>query len=126
LITIAKAGREHVAGIIDVCSRGWSETYKHLYPQEYIDRTIQEFYNEARITEEVLYTSRDWNGWFVAVEDEKVVGAIGGGMMTEDKGEIFVFYMDLNRRGEGIGRSIDCRTKSIWRVRTMGISRKRE
>ncbi len=74
----------------------------------------------------VLYTSRDWNGWFVAVEDEKVVGAIGGGMMTEDKGEIFVFYMDLNRRGEGIGRSIDCRTKSIWRVRTMGISRKRE
>lgn len=59
MITIAKAGREHVAGIIDVCSRGWSETYKHLYPQEYIDRTIQEFYNEARITEEgAVYEQR--------------------------------------------------------------------
>lgn len=39
---------------------------------------------------------KDWDGWFVAVEDNKVLGAIGGGMIGKNKGEVFVLYLDPN------------------------------
>jgi ribosomal protein S18 acetylase RimI-like enzyme len=42
----------------------------------------------------------------VAVEDESVIGAGGGGITQPGVGEIFVLYLDPTRRGEGIGTRI--------------------
>ncbi|MFD2211231.1 GNAT family N-acetyltransferase [Virgibacillus halophilus] len=48
-------------------------------------------------------SNRHWGGYFVAIENEKVVGAGGGGMIGETTGEVFVLYLDPTRRNEGIG-----------------------
>ncbi|MBN8193447.1 GNAT family N-acetyltransferase [Bacillus sp. NTK074B] len=42
-------------------------------------------------------------GYFVAIENEEVLGAGGGGMMSETEGELYVLYLDPSRRNEGIG-----------------------
>jgi GNAT superfamily N-acetyltransferase len=42
----------------------------------------------------------------VAVEDESVIGAGGGGVTEPGVGDIFVLYLDPTRRGEGIGTLI--------------------
>lgn len=67
---------------------------------------IEEFYNPDRILNEVTNTSREWGGYFVAIEGNEVIGAGGGGMIDETAGEVFVLYLNPNRRNEGIGTRI--------------------
>lgn len=64
---------------------------------------IKEFYNKERILDEVTNTNSHWGGYFVAVENDEVIGAGGGGMIGETEGEIFVLYLNPQRRNEGIG-----------------------
>ena len=103
MITVKKANLKHVEGIAEVCTNGYKATYNDSHSNEYIERIIKEFYNYERISMEITNSGKDWDGWFVAVEDNKVLGAIGGGMIGKNKGEVFVLYLDPNRRGEGIG-----------------------
>lgn len=102
-IQVVRADISHVEGIAKVCTDGWLATYEGLHSQEYIDRVIEEYYNHERIHKEVLTNDENWYGWFVALENGQVVGAIGGGTTGEKCGEIFVLYLDPNRRREGIG-----------------------
>ncbi|HDX9580778.1 TPA: GNAT family N-acetyltransferase [Bacillus pseudomycoides] len=102
-IQVVRADISHVEGIAKVCTDGWLATYDGLHSQEYIDRVIEEYYNHERIHKEVLTNDEYWYGWFVALENGQVVGAIGGGTTGEKRGEIFVLYLDRNRRREGIG-----------------------
>jgi GNAT superfamily N-acetyltransferase len=106
MIHIRKADPTHVQGISDVCSAGYRATYGETHTKEYIERIIQEFYNTDRIRNEVTSTSREWGGYFVAVEDNEVIGAGGGGMIASNTGEIFVLYLDPYRRHEGIGTKL--------------------
>lgn len=103
---VIKAGIKHVEGIIRVCTEGYWATYSDLYSDDYIERVVADFYNIERVTKEVTVTSLSWGGYFVAVEDEKVIGAGGGGMISSQSGEVFVLYMDPNRRNEGVGTRI--------------------
>ncbi|MGD7008638.1 GNAT family N-acetyltransferase [Metabacillus sp. 84] len=106
LIEVKKADIQHIEGIIKVCSDGYRATYINTHSLEYIERIISEFYNYDRVHKEVLHSNDGWNGYFIALEGEKVVGAIGGGLIDKDKGEVFVLYLDPNRRGEGIGTQL--------------------
>lgn len=103
MVDIIKASKDHVKGIARVCTEGYWSTYSGLLPAEYIERIVKEFYNQQRILKEVTHTDRNWGGYFVALEDEEVIGAGGGGMIGDTSGEIFVLYMDPKRRNEGIG-----------------------
>ncbi|PQD96707.1 GNAT family N-acetyltransferase [Pradoshia eiseniae] len=103
MIEIKLADLTHVKGIQDVCSRGYRATYPGLRSKDYIEKVIEEFYNQERITKEVTEHSRHWGGYFVAVENGQVIGAAGGGMESDTLGELYVLYLDPNRRGEGIG-----------------------
>lgn len=105
-IHITKANERHIKGIANVCTKGYWATYGDTHPKEYIERITQEFYNPTRISKEVATSTRDWGGYFVAVENEKVVGAGGGGMTGASTGELFVLYIDPIRRKEGIGTAI--------------------
>lgn len=112
MIDILKANASHVEGISKVCSDGYWATYNGLRSEEYIKRVIKEFYNHERILKEVNNTGRDWGGYIVAVEDNEVIGAIGGGMIGETSGEVFVLYLNPERRNEGIGtRLLNALTK---------------
>ncbi|MCA0149641.1 GNAT family N-acetyltransferase [Rossellomorea vietnamensis] len=103
MIHIQKANRSHVQGIKKVCSEVNRATYRDIYTKEYIERVIEEFYNEERILKEVTSLDRHWGGYYVALENDEVIGAGGGGMISETEGELYVLYLDPTRRNEGIG-----------------------
>lgn len=114
MVTIQKANEEHIDGIAKVCIDAYWATYSELLSSEYINRMIREFYTYDRILKEITITNRQWNGWIVAVDDGMVVGAGGGGMISENHGELFVLYLDPNRRKEGLGSMIlDAVTKEL-------------
>ena len=106
MIEVKKAGIEQINGIIQVCSDGYRDTYRETHTDEYIERMIKEFYYYERIYQEVTDTSSGWDGWYVAVEDGTVVGAIGGGLIGEHQAEVFVLYLDPKRQREGIGSTL--------------------
>lgn len=106
MIHITLANPDHVAGISKVCSDGYWATYRETHSEKYIQGIIEEFYNHDRILKEVSEMSRDWGGYFVALEDGEVLGAIGGGMVGEGIGEVFVLYLNPDRRNEGIGTKL--------------------
>jgi len=89
-------------GIARVCAEGWRDTYQHIYRPEEIETVISDYYTPERITAEII-APEGWDGWIVAVESGKVIGAGGGGMTDPGVGEIFVLYLDPTRRGEGLG-----------------------
>ena len=66
---------------------------------------IAEYCEPERIRREIA-APEGWDGWIVAVEEETVIGAGGGGMTEPGVAEIFVLYLDPTRRGEGIGTLI--------------------
>ncbi len=101
-ICIRRAESDDAAGIARVCAEGWRDTYKGIYEPERIEATIAEYYTPERIGAEIS-APEDWDGWIVAVEHGRVIGAGGGGMIDSGVGEIFVLYLDPARRGEGIG-----------------------
>lgn len=103
---IRKAQAEDAAGIRNVCAAGNRETYRDLLPKHEIERVIEKFYNEQRILSEIENTNQDWNGWFVAVDEGKVVGAGGGGFTGEEVAEVFVLYLDPERKYQGIGTQL--------------------
>ncbi|WP_229720305.1 GNAT family N-acetyltransferase [Oceanobacillus neutriphilus] len=100
-----KANDSHVKGISSVCIRAYWATYGETHSKEWIEKVIR-VYNRARILREVSESNRDWGGYFVAIENGKVVGAAGGGMIDEEIGELFVIYADPDRRNEGIGSGL--------------------
>ena len=101
---LRKAVLEDIQGICRVCSAGWRASYQNLLPKATIEKVIADFYNLERVRSEVL-DPKDWNGWWVA-RDSEVVAAGGGGMIDETKCELFVIYVDPDRRGEGIGTQL--------------------
>ncbi len=101
-----KAGPDEVKGIARVCSEGWCATYGYLEDESYVNSVIEEYYNVNRIENEVTQFSENWHGYFVAKKDGEVVGAIGGGTIAAELVEIFVFYMDPNKRNRGIGTKL--------------------
>lgn len=106
MFIICKANESHVEGIAKVCTEGYWATYQELFAKEHIERVVEEFYSCERILGEVTTSDQNWGGYFVAVEDGVVVGAGGGGIIGEATGELFVLYVDPNRRNEGIGTMI--------------------
>lgn len=101
---VVRAGPEDAEAIARVCSDAWRETYRGLHSDEHIGAVIHEFYNLERVRREVSGPpTREWGGYLIAKEGERVVGAIGGGMIAPETGEVFVLYLDPKRRGEGIG-----------------------
>lgn len=106
MISIQKADESNVDGIVRVCTAGQWATYGDLYTKEYIERVIAEFYNRDRVLKEVTTSTQEWGGYFVALDTGEVVGAGGGGMTGDDAGEVYVLYMDPDRRGEGVGTKL--------------------
>lgn len=87
-------------------------TYSGLYSERYIEALVTKYYSVERIEQETTSTDKGWHGYMVAEMDGEIVGTIGAGMRNETEGEIYVFYMDPEMRGKGIGsRLLDFCTK---------------
>ncbi|WP_342770082.1 GNAT family N-acetyltransferase [Oceanobacillus chungangensis] len=103
---VQMANERHVQGIVDVCTRAYRITSQDFLTKEYIDRRCEEFFNEKRVHKEVTEHSPYWGGYFVALEGACVIGTGGGGMTGQETGELFVLYIEPDRRNEGIGSKI--------------------
>jgi GNAT superfamily N-acetyltransferase len=101
-LVIRRAEAHDAEGIARVCAAGWSNTYRGIKEPDRIEAVIAEYYTPERISREIA-APEGWDGWMVAVENDTVIGAGGGGMTEPGVGEIFVLYLDPPRRGEGIG-----------------------
>ena len=106
MIKVMKAEEQHIDGIIKVCSSGYWATYGNMFSKNYISGIIEQFYNYNRVEKEVNFSNYEWGGYYVALDNNEVVGAGGGGMIQEAVGELFVLYVDPERRNEGIGSQI--------------------
>ncbi|WP_051317336.1 GNAT family N-acetyltransferase [Ectobacillus panaciterrae] len=100
---LTKAAPEHIDGILSVCIKGWRSTYTEIRSSDYIERVIKNYYNYNRIYDEIMASEEGHYTWYVALEDDIVVGTIAGGPIDSQTGEIFGFYVDYERRGQGIG-----------------------
>ena len=102
---IRKAILADVPGISRVCSAGYRATYPDLLSDEEIEATVAEWYSLDRIYHDVVHPE-GWNGWWVALDDQTVVGAGGGAFIAPASSELYVLYMDPQRRGEGLGTAL--------------------
>lgn len=102
-LLVRKAQQGDEQGIVDVCVAAQWNTYNDLYSKEYIEGVIQKFYTVERIQKEIGETNRDWNGYFVALLNNEIVGAIGGGVDDKGISEVYVLYLDPEKRNKGIG-----------------------
>lgn len=78
-------------------------TYKNLYSEAYVQQLILKYYNVERIEQEITTIDRSWNGYLLAELRGEIVGVIGGGMIDESNAEIYVFYIEPDEIGLGIG-----------------------
>lgn len=102
-ILVRFARQDEAKAISHLLSKCQWFTYRTLYSDAYIERLISKYYNVERIEREITTIDKSWHGYFVAEMDGNLLGVIGGGMRDESDGEIYVFYMDPDYRGMGIG-----------------------
>lgn len=105
MIRVRFAKVEDGPAISDICSEAWRITYDQLYSKPYIQKVVTDFYNLDRIQKECQESSPAWHGYMVAVEGDEVVGCIGGAC-AGDVGFIYVFYVKVDRKGQGIGSAL--------------------
>lgn len=105
-ITVQKATVDDVKAISEICSSSWIETYQGIYPENYIQQVIREYYNPERVTKEVLETSKYWNGYWVAKRGNQVLGCIGGGVDDQNAGHVYVFYVRPDIKRQGVGSAL--------------------
>ncbi|MBM7839168.1 GNAT superfamily N-acetyltransferase [Alkalihalobacillus xiaoxiensis] len=106
MIHVTYAKLEHAKGIQSVCTDGYWASYSHMLPSDQIKNVCEEFYNLPRIENEITETSREWLGYMVALDEDEVVGAIGGGFTGPHTAEVFVLYLNPIRRNERIGTAL--------------------
>ncbi|MEU9820283.1 GNAT family N-acetyltransferase [Pseudonocardia alni] len=101
--TVRAAVPADAPGIADVCTRAYRATYRDLLPEAFVDDVVARFYDETRVRSETVPAPPHWLGYVVAEEAGSVVGAAGGAITGAGVGELYVLYLDPDRRGEGIG-----------------------
>ncbi|MFT4288261.1 GNAT family N-acetyltransferase [Nocardioides sp.] len=106
--TVRLATSADVAAICRICETGYRFVTTGILAAATVDRIVREFYDPERVAGEVDPTgfSAHWQGYLVAELDGRVVGAAGGGLVAEDVGQLYVIYLDLDHRGQGIGSAL--------------------
>lgn len=118
---VRRARLEDVTGIIKVCSDGWRETYQDLVPQSYIEQVVADYYNEERVTREYAEDTPYYHGYWVAEKDDEVLGCIGGGIDEQNAGHVYVFYVHLDVKRQGIGTAL-LEAFTAYQKRAYGIT----
>lgn len=107
-MNVRAATTDDVAGIRQVAQRTWDAAYEDVVGREEIDAAMQEWYAPEAVERQV---EAEDTGYFVAVEDDQVVGyASSGPSGVEDCGELYSIYVHPDRWGDGVGSRLLART----------------
>jgi len=104
IIRQAQPGDEDA--IANVCSTCQWSTYEAIYTKEEITEIIEKYYTPARISKEITEISTEWHGYYVAEVEGQIIGAIGGGMTEKGIAEIYVLYLQPEKRNRHIGTQL--------------------
>jgi len=111
-VTVRPADTGDVPGIRRVARRGWHAAYEDVLAPETIEAKLDEWYDPETVRG---YLEREDVGYFVAVDDGRVLGYATGGPSDkgEDVGFLGAIYVDPDHWGEGIGSRLLDRIESF-------------
>lgn len=101
-IIVRNATEKATERIADICREGWQETVEGKLSETAQVKTVRFWYSYEKVLSDIKKGSYN----YVAEVDGKIVGVIGGGIMKNHTGHIFVFYIDKMYRYQGIGRKL--------------------
>lgn len=87
-------------------TQAYQTTYHELLPHTMIQEDIQNFYNQERIIKDIEPALPAWSGYLVAEEAGQIVGAIGGGLLNSEECEVFVLYLNPEKKRKGYGSAL--------------------
>jgi len=106
-VRLARPGEEE--RICEVCRAGYAASSQNLLSPSVIERQSLLYYTAERVRREILSSgdAPDWQGYVVAVTAaNRVIGAAGGGVTGGSVGNVYVLYLNLALRGQGIGSAL--------------------
>ena len=106
-VRLARAGEEDA--ICDICRQGFAVSSEGLLSPATIERQVHLYYNPERVRSEITSAGDTprWQGYVVAVSNVgEVLGAAGGGVTDGTVGNVYVLYLKLALRGNGIGTAL--------------------
>ena len=106
-VRLARTGEE--AAICSVCREGFALSCQSLLSPATIERQADAYYDPTRVRGEIARAgdAPSWQGYVVAVsESGEVLGAGGGGLTTDEVGNVYVLYLRPSLRGRGIGTAL--------------------
>lgn len=101
-LKIRKVRLEDAERVGVICRNGWLDTVDARLSDTYKRRNVEFWYSRDKVGQDIKKGQYS----YVAEMDGSVVGVIGGGMISGNENEVFVFYMDKNYRYMGIGRQL--------------------
>jgi len=126
---IRKATIKDSSQLQKMFTQAYQTTYQELLPITMIQEDIQNFYNQERIIKDIEPALPAWSGYLVAEEEGQIVGAIGGGLLNAEECEVFVLYLNPEKKRKGYGSALLAELTEIFLncgAKKMGIRHKRQ
>lgn len=101
-LEIRKVRVEDAQRVAEICRNGWLDTVDGRLSDTYKTENVGFWYSQEKVEQDIKKGQYS----FAAEAEGKVVGVIGGGMISGKENEVFVFYMDENYRYMGIGKQL--------------------
>ena len=100
---IRKAQINDAENIVKINIRGWKQTYKGIFPQQFLDN--------LKLTNETIQKCQNKiKEYSVYIKDKQIVGFIRYGKnkkgYNDSYGEIYALYIDNNFKQKGIGKEL--------------------
>lgn len=105
MVQIRFADVEDVAGIRELATISWKETYQDIYPMSYIETCLHNWYSQETIERACLLQDKVWHGYLVAESDERIVAYLGAGIQNET-GFIYSLYVHPAYHRHGIATAL--------------------
>lgn len=105
MITIRKADLEDISQIRAVGSASWRATYPGIFPPEFIEHALEQWWSEAGFQRSI---SNAATCNLVAEQDGRIVGMLMGTVSPGEEGQVHLFrlYIHPDHFGQGIGKQL--------------------
>lgn len=105
MITIRKAVLEDIPQIRAVGSASWRTTYTGIFPDEFIENVLEQWWSEAGFQRSIP-NAGVCN--LVAEHDGQIVGTLMGTANPREEGQVHLFrlYIHPDHFGQGIGKQL--------------------
>ena len=114
MMTIRKADLTDIPQLRAVGSASWRATYKGIFPDEFIENMLEQWWSEANFQRGIPDAGL-CN--LVAEQGGQIIGTLMGTVKPREEGQVYLFrlYIHPDHFGQGIG-------KQLWRAYLQHLS----